>query len=210
MTTTVWNSADKTSGITLSGSNLVATCSASFSNEGVRATNPEPLASTRKVYVEYASNTFINSDDDIGLVPETWTLGNSPPAFAGVFQFGNSAAFSAPGTSGYSPSGKVVGMAIDFGAKKIWIREDSGDWNRNSSADPVTGAGATAWTGVSVGGSFYHLSARLRQSGSTCTLNVGGSGGGTPFAFAAPAGFEPWDGAGTPLVLAQPVIIICQ
>lgn len=199
MTDTTWNSADKSSGITLSNGDLTATSDgSSFGNLGVRATNPVAASSGRKVFMSFEALLLQNGDDHIGITNENWSLGDSSGAGAVVFQYGGSSVFQGGfGTpSGFSPSGKILDVALDTVARKIWFREDGGDWNNNPSADPATGVGADAWTdpaAASPAYANYFIAARLRTNGDYATINTTG-----PFTYSVPAGFEPWDYSGVP------------
>lgn len=191
--TTVWNSADNV-GLTLSNSDLTATRVGGSANAGIRSTNPKDSTDTGKYYVEFDNVVMVNSDSHIGLITEQWVVGTSSGGPSGVvFGYGGTSAFGASSPSGFSPNGKHVSMAFDLGARKMWIREDGGDWNKSGTADPETGAGANAWPDpinvIVPPFYFYYLCARLRDSNDSVTVNVGGS----PFVYSPPTGYVAWD-----------------
>lgn len=90
--------------------------------------------------------------------------------------------------------GDTVGMAIDFGANKLWVRNCSAPtvWNAGGAADPASGAGAFDLTTLA-GGPWTPCPCPLGNSGGGTiqTVNFGGSA----FAATPPAGFSAWDQA---------------
>ena len=109
----------------------------------------------------------------------------------------NGTVINAAGTSGWANGlmvpGARIGMAVDVGAKKFWLRVNGGAW---LSGDPVAGTG----------GGTYTLSGAVFPA---CAMNAGGpptgwlfiSGSTHNFAGAVPSGFSSW---GDPSSFASP------
>lgn len=79
--------------------------------------------------------------------------------------------------------GNILGVAVDVGAKLIWFRVGSGNWNNSGTANPSTGAGGLSISAIAT----VFAIAQLAVAGDQITANFPG-----PFTNAAPAGFLPF------------------
>jgi len=144
----------------------------------------ENAHSTGKYYVEFTSLT--NPTDDyieIGIV-NYGALGDGHIIVVGsgsvsgpAGNLGNIGAFSA---------GEIINIAIDFTAKKAWIRKNGGSWFPAGS-NPVTDTGGySTGTGTWTDGRLY-ASGSVVDPKVTVAINTGPS-----FAAALPSGFLSW------------------
>ena len=200
MANTTWNPSDKTAGVTLTGSNLIATASAT--SNGVRAVDKQ---TTGKFYWEYTCNVSTLNVTAVGVASGGLNLAaavnSSQPAGVSwcallhggalVVDGSNQVIFSA------LTSGNVVCIAHDIGGKQIWFRVGAaGNWNNSGTANPATGAG-----GISVpklGGAFaVYPAAWFGGASEQTTANFGD----TAFTGTVPSGFTSGFTAGaTPAV----------
>lgn len=208
-----WNPADKTSAITLSGSNEIATATAN-SIQGVRGTTSQ---SSGAVYFEMtcsAMNPVGGSDAyklcglaDIGygltsgLQPGD--QGGSNTGFS-VWMDKNGVGIDVGGTIFHSGGSSFntgwIGatraltwqFAVDLTNRLLWIKPAAGTgsttWNNSGTADPATGAGGISFVG---GVALYPVAAIWFDNGGAITVNTGASA----FAGSPPAGFTAWDSA---------------
>lgn len=88
-------------------------------------------------------------------------------------------------TGGAFVAGNVLGVAIDWGNKLLWARNNAGNWNNNASANPATGTLGISFSVVPVSGGYYFWGYAGTSTGDTMTANFGSSA----FANAAPSGF---------------------
>lgn len=180
MTFTVWNSADKAAGITLSAGDTIAT--GSGGNNSVRGTTSH-ASNTGKFYLEYHSITQPGGSGVIGFENGTVGLTTSSTNGEGVSPGG-----SFQGHTVGTPAGHVVCLAIDTAHLTAWIRIDGGNWNGSGTADPATNTGGVSYSGMSGGTTVFPFV--WLQNGGTVTIVTDSS----LFSFAAPSGFSPWDG----------------
>jgi hypothetical protein len=180
---TVWDPADKTTNITLSSGNHIATTTGGAGNEGVRA-SPTYHGASGKWYLEYTGISFGHTSR-WGFTSAMETLGDT----AGVLGI-DTAGWINAGAGGPcgDPTGHTVCFAMDFDNKKMWVRYDGGAWvgNGGASPDPATDTNGVDITGFTspVVPYFYG-----QFSGDTGTLNCGDSA----FVQAIPSGFTAWD-----------------
>lgn len=189
--TTTWNPSDKSSNITLSGGNLIATHSTT-SVGGVRSTSSY---STGKWYWEITLGPV--SDLVIGLANSTYSLSTSDNVGADLNSVGwypyfndvivNDAILA---TIQAGTQNDVIGFAWDADNKLLWIRTNAGNWNNSGTANPATSTGGLSLSSLHAGPFFIVLGSD--KSGDAGTLNVGA----TSFANAAPSGFTAWDSGG--------------
>lgn len=172
-----FNPADKASGITLSNANKTAT--GGSGNNKVRGTASK---SAGKLYLEFfnidfqgAGSGLIGTDDGV----DDLTSGGSS-AMLGVGPAGN---LAPSGDMGSAPDGKVVGIAIDFTAKKYWLRYDAGLWNNDASANPATNVNGVDYNGLRTPPFFPAV---WMQNAGVATLRTAG------FTQAVPSGFTGW------------------
>jgi hypothetical protein len=180
----------------LSNGNLTATHNAGVVNTGVKGM---PSVNTGKYYFEITRNG-VGSVDGLGLlVAVSGTYNNVLSGVACTTVFVASGNISSNGTGSgknIGPIGlnSVVGLAVDFDARKAWLRRDGGNWNGLAIGveNPVTGVG-----GVVVAAALHFLPVVAFGSGvgSVYTANFGASG----YANAPPAGFLNWPAVETGL-----------
>jgi hypothetical protein len=185
-----WNPNDLLA-ITLSGGNLIATLS---TTGGVRA---YCSVNTGKVYWECTVGTWANNNTGVGLALSsaalntvaTSTLGAALVYRTGSIFINNVNTGSSLGTRA---SGNIIGIAVDFDAKLIWLRvAPAGTWNGSGTADPATGTGGLSLSSLTQ--PFFPLFAGVLVN-EACTANFGASA----FSGSVPSGFYP----GIPLINA--------
>jgi len=175
-----WNSADKTTGSTLTNSDLTFN-GGGAGNYGCRGTLSH---TTGKYYFEFPTVLF-NNNGACGVGNSSYTLNdNSQANSMTVLNWGGIA--NGGGNMGSVPSGKVVGVAIDLDARLMWFRYDAGNWNASGTANPATGTGGIAITS-SVGGATAIFPLAFVQNTGNVTIDTA-----APFVNAAPSGFNPW------------------
>jgi len=89
-------------------------------------------------------------------------------------------------------AGEVVSLAVNFGTSPptVWILTSKMvGWNNSATANPSTGTGGQALTGLNAGPYFAIFNDD--QSGGQVTANFGGSA----FTRSVPTGFSAWDTA---------------
>jgi len=181
---TMWNPADRTAGIALSGNNLIAK-NTSGANCGIRVVDRQVAG---KYYWECTCNTLVNTTSSIGIASLSATLSVSP-----VSAVGTSGVAKATGliyvdgattgiTLGALTAGAVVCVAMDCTGRLVWYRLGAaGNWNNSGAANPATGVG-----GVSVSGFGDGIPAVwLNSTNDQITANFGD----TAFSGVVPAGF---------------------
>jgi hypothetical protein len=196
-----WNPSDR-SGVTLSGSNLIATTTGAG---GVRSTLG---FSTGKYYWEYTLGVFDNGSSGVGVASSTATLSSmgstvSQAALvypAGVIYINGVNTGVSIGTH---LAGSIIPVALDIGAKLVWFRSSpSGFWNSGGSANPATGVG-----GLSVSALVSPLFAGFgcAISGQAMTANFGDSAfiGTVPSGFTSGLSAPPTAGQITQVALEQ-------
>lgn len=183
------------SGVLDAGTNIVSNGGLTLTNESGGVANSGTLgnsskiaSNSEKIYLEFTDVILAGASSFVGIANDSWAWGTvSAVNTASISGDGSGTAFGATAPAGTSPDGLRVDMAIDFGAKKNWIRIDGGDWNFDPLADPATGVGAEEWVTDSSSAAF-RIAARLSVAGDSVTMNPVGSFIGTP-----PVGFLPWD-----------------
>ncbi len=185
---TLWNSADKSANITLSGGSLTATTT-SATQGAVRA---DTSFSSGKLYFEVQIQVLGGSAYAIGWANSTAALGTAMGTDKNsvVFRstvgdvFFNNASSTGPGAA---LALFVVGVAFDIGGKLIWFRNDLGLWNGSLTADPATGTGGINLSTVNAGPYFPVFAAN--SSGAAVLANFGA----TDFDYPPPSGFSGLD-----------------
>lgn len=181
-----FNPSDKSGFVALSNGNLSATRTSGGNNALVRATLSR---STGKRYFEILCNTGTGASNFTiyGLATASLSLGayvGSSSESWGLEQTGLTF-HNASGTV-YAPTfttGSVVGIAVDFGAQKIWFAVN-GTWA--ASGNPATGENP-AYSNVS-GELFPAVSLYNSSPQHSCTARFHPS----DFQYSAPAGFISW------------------
>lgn len=192
MANTTWSASDKTGGVTLSGSNLIATSSAS--GNGVRAADKQ---TANKYYWETVLTTA-GIAYGVGAANGTATLSSvytTPTGAAVVYASGSIWINNTnTGTSlgSLAAGGVVVCHALDVTGALYWARSGAaGNWNNSGTANPATGAGGLNVS--SLGGSGLYPLAAFGVA-ATLTARFGDSA----FTGTVPSGFTSgWPGAGS-------------
>jgi len=185
MANTVWNGSDKSAGITLTGSNLIATNS-SGTVSGVRAVDRQV---TGKFYWEYTCNTFASVSSNVGIATQSVAIGAMSGA-VGTSYVSRAGTIVVDGaSSGFSlgtiTAGTVVCVAVDCTARLVWYRAGAaGNWNANASNNPATGVGGVSINSLGVGIPLYPATT-LVATNDQVTANFGD----TAFTGAVPSGF---------------------
>ena len=188
-----WNVEDKSANITLSNSDKTAITS-SATAAGVRSTQSNLLGptGTGKYYSEFLVSTV--GSGNVGLNTSTATVTNAVPASYVNFVTGNIIVGGAG--SGYSlgaiASNDIIGLALDAATKKIWFRKNSGLWNNDASADPITGT-----NGVTT--SFANdIAVKLWVNPAASGVDVTLRTESAEFTYYGPVGFTSWMGEALP------------
>lgn len=191
---TTWNPADKSAGITLDSTNLVATDTVTEHSDSVRSTSS---ATAGKLYYEITATTSA-IDWSAGLTSAGFSLTlpqglggdangigfyNVSPAQAVYY---NATALSTGSVAG--GSGDVIYFAVDLTNHLFWVsskvmRTASTPWNNSGSANPATGVGGLSFTGLTCP-CFITFNG---EEASAATINAGG-----PFIGTVPTGFVAW------------------
>lgn len=178
MPNTTWNPSDLNN-VTLSGGNLAATV-----GSGVGGGRGIDSLLVGKYYLEYAYTVLNSNSIACGLSLSTGNL--TSPAAGVIFINRLLGGITVSGVSsgsalGQIAPGTIIGMAVDFTNRLLWMRNaPAGSWN-GSGADPVGGTGGVSFSVIS-GALFPYMSG---QSGDRITANFGDSG----FNGALPSGF---------------------
>lgn len=186
---TTWNAGDKSSHISLSVGNHVATSIAGSGNEAVRGTTSK---SSGKWYIEYPQIDFGGFGGGIlgfGDASYSLTGGGDLTHSFGVLTNGN---LPTPGTMGSTPTGKHISIAVDLTAQKFWCRYNGGLWNNDAAADPATNTNGLSIAGFYSGAVFPLVS--LQFNPCSGTINSGDSA----FTYTPPSGFTAWDSTPPP------------
>ena len=197
-TTVTWDPSAKKASILLSNNNLTAGINGSPNDDPdanwplVRSTGAGH--STGKYYWQFSPNNT-NGLLSAGLIPATYNitaadtkrLSNLPYSVSinsdGSIYGDNNSELGYWASSTWAINDKI-GVAVDLDNRLLWVRNGSGLWNNNASANPATGVGGIAFHGTA--GLVYHLCASPYYY--AVTLNSGGSA----YAATAPSGFGNW------------------
>lgn len=197
---TAFDPANKSANITLSGGNLVSTAGGG----AAAGTNVRDTVShaTGKYYAELTITTAGASPViGIGLVNGTFSIGTDTMGGANnnsIAWYGSDGHVYINSTQQVTQTGAVIvvttlsqgdvaQLAVDIGAKLLWVRKNgSGFWNVDSAADPTTGANGVSF---SVLGSVAMFAAIEEEtSGQVVTANFGA----TAYSFTVPTGYGNW------------------
>lgn len=180
---TTWNPSDL-SGVTLSGSNLVATSTALQS--GVRSVD---RYLTGKYYWEVTATTWTTSNTGAGIAVSGAAfsaLATNSTLGIGLFGSGSVIMNGTTMVSGFGTitSGALMCFAIDAGNRLFWTRLGAaGNWNNSAAANPATGVGGVSYAPLGVIAAYAWVA--FGASGLVATANFGGSA----FTGTAPSGF---------------------
>jgi len=185
MANTTWNPSDKTAGVTLTGSNLIAT--ASGASNAVRATDRQV---TGKFYWEVTLTTA-SASYGVGYANQSATLSSvySIPTNAIIVYTSGSIWLNNVNTGitlgSLAAGGVVLCLAVDIANRLFWARIGAaGNWNANAAYSPATGYGGIDISligGIAV--PIYPTA--CFGVAAACTANFGD----TAFSGAVPSGF---------------------
>jgi len=190
--TTTWDPSNKSTKITLSGGNLIATSGASAG--AATAVRSVASHSTGKYYGEFTMTTKTASDSTcIGLVNASYAIDGA--SFIGQTANGmgywdaneyvlNNLTTHPTGTATYT-TGDVISMAVDTTARLVWFRKNGGNWIGTTSGDPA--AGTNGFDISALTGALY-AAVEEEVSGMVWTANFGA----TAYAQAVPSGYGNW------------------
>lgn len=187
MPTTTWDPNAKSAGVTLSGSNLIATITATSSNVAANRTL------TGKSYFEITATTLPNVMS-IGICNRLFSFSSGTLLGANAngcgYRSGGTVVIngSTVSTIATYTGGNVIRVAVDPASFLIWFAVGAGNWNNNAANDPATGVGGIDFSTMTLG--------TLRPAGgATFTTNhvltAAFSSGG--WSFSAPSGYSSVD-----------------
>lgn len=207
MANTTWNSGDKSAGVTLTGSNLIATVgSAGF--QGARSVYS---TASGKYYWEWTYGTNVTMSCGIGLSTLSLTAAGGANGIVGgaVANIVGSIFINSTSSSASlgSLAGSLVGIALNLDTQLIWFRKGAaGNWNNSGTANPATGLGGFTLTFVGGGGTAaYAYMTATSASGGSVNANFGDTAfTGTPPAtyFLGFPGTAPAVGGSNPISVA--------
>lgn len=194
VSTTAFDPSNKSTHITLSGANLIATSGVGSTN----ATNVGSVAShtSGKYYAEFTLTTKAGGASTAGVgvgngtfAPDGTFLGGTSTQSCALYDDGTAAGQTSGTLTGLSfVQGNIIGMALDIGAKKIWWRVNGGNWNNSATADPATNTEGLNIGDVIDTNSTIKAYVEGEVNTDVWTANFGGSAYGA----AAPSGFGNW------------------
>jgi hypothetical protein len=128
-----------------------------------------------------------------GIGPATGGLGGTGTGVAAYQSgswFGAIGSGGSLGTTGLTSFAvnDTVGIAVDIGNQKIWVRKNGGNWDGSGTDNPATNTGGLALTGSALIGPRYWPCVSLQSNTDKVTVNFGA----TAFGTAAPSGFTGW------------------
>jgi hypothetical protein len=192
MANTAWNSADQT-GITLSGSNLIATANIG-TGAAVRAIDKQI---TGKFYWETTNNVGTANPTGAGIAnlraSPIANLGNasltSSTGFC-IYYHNNTVYRNGTQLAGIKPgavtNGSVICHALDAANQLYWVRLGAaGNWNGSAGNNPATGVGGLDVSSVGGGGIPLYPVVSAGATNDQWTANFGDS----TFTGAVPSGF---------------------
>lgn len=215
MTTTTFDPANL-SGVTLTGSNLIATCS--VGNGSVRGADglASGLYYFEQTYTTKVGNVNVGLCNGDVLLPSEGSTGINAVYVLSSGTIGISGATSGS-TLGALATGAIIGIAVNLNTALIWFRiAPSGNWNGSASANPATGVGGVSFASIFPAFQTMYPIAGFGTVNDKVTANFGasafsgtvpsgftsgwtaGSGVAAPKLVATQVGAETWIGGGTP------------
>ena len=194
---TTWNPSDKAASLNLTNGNLTDTSTSSAGSANVRSIFS---ASTGKWFWEYTLTTVVSgylpgiANNVIGLTAAVPGTGACVVNASGALYVNTTSVLS---FTGGLASGNTFAIAVDIGAKRLWIKYGSTNWNNNVANDPATGVGGVDISALA--SPPYYAFASIGVTGGVLTANFGAS----TFVNAVPSGFQPGFGAPTSAQLTQ-------
>lgn len=181
---TTWDPNNKGAGITLSGGNLVATCTSGTT--GVQAN----YKISGPVYFELTVGSSLTGIMAIGVAVQSGFAGQagSDASAVGYYQDGtvkiNGSTLSTIAT--YAAT-NVISVAFNAKVQKIWFRVNGGNWNNDviANQNPVGSVGGISTSTLNASGTFCPCwSSSTVTPNQSVTANFSGS-----FTYTAPTGF---------------------
>lgn len=201
MANTTWSTTDKTSGITLSGTNNLTATANSLGFQGVRTIDRQISG---KFYWEY---TFTNTTNDAcGIANASASLsgvgfngGNNNAAYVNSVGSVYVNASASLASLGSFSTGGVACVALDLTNQLIWFRNGAaGNWNNSGSANPATASGGFSIAAFGVSAIYGLMSCQNASPSGAVTANFGDSA----FSGTVPSGFTSGFPTGTPPLIA--------
>lgn len=222
---TTWDPSNKSTAVTLSGNNLIATESGvvDFNNDAGRGITA--ITTGQKKYWEVKVN-LIDTDFSTGPGIVNTSMNYTPNQWLGLTA--NSMGYYSSGEvyCNYTTLGTfitnslstyvandIVCHAVDFAAGKIWFRVNGGNWNNDviANQNPATGAGGINFVTSRLGsGDVYPAYNVYRHPTGPTLTQVTGNFGATAAAFSIPVGFTTFDDVPTahlPIMNGRPAVI---
>lgn len=187
--TTTFDPANHSAGVTLSGGNLVAT--ANTTNTNGQIARAIASHSTGKYYNEFVVTTAPGGNLAPGIINGSQSVTNTFLGGTGNNSIGwykNGQVFlnnSAVTTISAFVQGNTIEMAVDLGNTNIWFRVLGGNWNNNGTANPATNTGGIS---ISVITTPVFPAVDVEDNNDAFTANFGGSA----YADTPPSGFGNW------------------
>jgi hypothetical protein len=187
MANTAWSATDL-SGVTLSGSNLIATSTSASSSTTMHWARAADGQVSGKFYWEVTMTGWAGANTAAALANHSTDLTQwNAPTLLALYNNGNLYLGGNIVKSGFTgmASGAVVCIALDVGAQLAWFRIGAaGNWNANAANNPATGSGGVSI--VAIGGGAINLyPAAVFTAAEAVTANFGGGA----FAGVVPSGF---------------------
>jgi hypothetical protein len=187
---TTWDASKKSSTITLSGGNLIATGSGSPDKFVLTVDG----SSSGKFYFEVVATTRSSGGFGVGVVApgagfnlDTGYFGENGTNSIGAYWSDSQWYYEPAGYTGARQSfgqGDHIGIAFDASTRTIWFRKNGGTWAGSTlSADPAT---ASNGQGMSSSGSSTYYAAVACSNGDVWT----GQFASTSWTYSAPSGFS--------------------
>ena len=204
MANTVWNVADKSANVSLSGANLIATSTSGLAG-GVRAVDRQV---TGKFYWEYTCNVNTITGTAVGISSPNLALNVATTSGTGICALVHVGQVYVDGSLALNfgvtiTSGTLICIAVDADARLVWFRIGAaGNWNNSASNNPATGVGGLSVINLGRGIPIFPT-AWFSATSEQTTANFGD----TAFTGAVPSGYT----SGFPTGNPSPVIdLLCH
>ena len=180
---TTWNPSDKSSAVTLSGGDLIATKDAVSSWGLVRATPSLPAAAKVffSVTIGAANGACMTGVCNASSATNTYhgsTSNGVGYQADGAVYFNNTSLQTIQAFT----TGDVIDAALDLTNSRIWFRKNGGNWNNSGAASPASNTGGLDISGLAAGPYFPAVSLLASEAE---TANFGASA----FTYLPPSGF---------------------
>lgn len=183
--------------VTLSGSNLTGTNSATTNPSGCKGLAADAKSTGLLYWEMHGLSSAGGSQMSIGLNVQSSTMANQVSTGGGgggigLYQGGGGSVFVSGGNTGVTVgtiiATDVIGIAVDMTHSKVWFKNitQAGNWNGSGTANPATNTGGIAITATPLVPFFGWGGGG--STGQAMTANFAG-----PFLGTLPSGFTAWD-----------------